>query len=131
MHNQTDFHFIERIMIQHAHPAKLITDILGILIGWYFLWSHNLLFALIALFGVSVLGTLLVWGQDVSQLYETKLGKWMIVQAEPMNLLVRSIGFAVVCYGFWSHTALYFPLGIVIIIAARFLGSKARSRQEG
>jgi hypothetical protein len=128
MHTKTDFHFIERIMIQHAHPAKLITDILGIFIGWYFLWSHNLLFALIALFGVSVLGTLLVWGQDVSQLYETKLGKWMIVQAEPINLLVRSIGFAVVCYGFWSHTAFYFPLGIVIIIAARFLGSKAQSR---
>jgi hypothetical protein len=117
-------------MIQHAHPAKLTTDILGVFIGWYFLWAHQLLFALVALFGASVFGTLLVWRQNVSQLYETTLGKWMIVQAEPVNLVVRSIGFAIVCYGFWSHNALFFPIGIAIIVAARFLGSKARATQK-
>ncbi len=129
MQHRTEFHFIERIMIQHAHPVKLTTDIIGVLIGWYFLWSHNLLFALVALFGVSILGTLLVWRIDVAQLYETKLGQWMIGQAKPINLFVRSVGFAVVCYGFWSHTAIYFPIGIVLIIAARFLGSSTKPPQ--
>jgi hypothetical protein len=127
---RTDFGFAERIMIQHAHPLKLSTDILGVLIGWYFLWAHNLPFALLAIFGASVLGTVLVWGENVSHLYETKLGKWMSVQAEPTNLVVRSVGFAFVCYGFWSHSILYFPIGITIIIAARFLGNKARAGQE-
>jgi hypothetical protein len=117
-------------MIQHAHPAKLISDILGVIIGWYFLWTNNLLFALIAIFGASVLGTLLVWRQDVSQLYQTKLGKWMIGQAEPINLVVRSIGFIFLCYGFWSHSVLYFPVGVVLIIAARFLATKTRATQQ-
>ena len=116
--------------IQHAHPAKLTTDILSVFIGWYFLWSHHLLFALLTLFGASVLGTLLVWRQSVSQLYETRLGKWMIVQAEPVNVVVRSVGFAVVCYGFWSHNVLYFPIGIAVIVAARLLGKKARAAQR-
>jgi hypothetical protein len=124
MQHRPDFRFIERIMIQHAHPVKLGTDILGVLLGWYFLWMHQLFLAFVALFGVSVLGTLLVWRQNLSELYETKLGKWMVVQAEPVNLVVRSIGFAIVCYGFWSHAALYFPIGIIIIILARYLGNK-------
>jgi hypothetical protein len=130
MQNRTNFRFAERIMIQHAHPAKLTTDLLGVFIGWYFLWAHHLLFALIALFGASILGTLFVWRKNVSQLYETKLGKWMIVQAEPVNLVVRSVGFAVMCYSFWSHAVLYFPIGIAIIIAARFLGNKASAVQK-
>lgn len=130
MQTRTDFRFIERIMIQHAHPAKLTSDILGVIIGWYFLWTNNVLVALAAIFGASVLGTLLVWRHDVSQLYETELGKWMIGQAEPVNLVVRSIGFAFVCYGFWSHSILYFPIGIALMIAARFLGNKARVIQE-
>lgn len=130
MQTRTNFRFIERIMIQHAHPAKLTSDILGVIIGWYFLWTHNLLVALAAIFGASVLGTLLVWGHDVSQLYETELGKWMIGQAEPVNLVVRSIGFTFVSYGFWSHSLLYFPIGIALIIAARFLGNKARATQD-
>ena len=125
-----DFRFVERIMIQHAHPAKLTTDCVGVLIGWYFLWINNVPFALVALFGASVLGTLLVWRQDVAHLSETKLGKWMLGQAEPMNLIVRSIGFSLVCYGFWSHSLLYFPLGIVLIILARLLGNKARTTQR-
>ena len=130
MRDNRNFHFVEQIMIQHAHPAKLTSDILGIIIGWYFLWTHYLLLALAAIFGMSVLGTLLVWRHDVSQLYGTKLGKWMIGQAEPINLVVRSIGFVFLCYGFWSHSVLYFPVGIVIIIAARFLGNKAKATQE-
>jgi hypothetical protein len=123
-HAHPSFSFIEKIMIQHAHPAKLSTDILGILVGWYLLWMHQLLLALIALFGASVLGTLLVWKQNVRQLAESRLGTWMIGQAHPGNLVVRSAGFFVICYGFWSHSSLYFPIGAIMIIAARFLGAK-------
>lgn len=127
MHPKTDFRFIERIMIQHAHPAKLTADLLGVLIGWYFLWTHSLLFAVAAMFGASILGTLLVWRHDVAHLYHTRLGRWMMGQAQPMNLVVRSIGFAVLCYGFWSHAVLYFPIGITLIVAARLLGNTARA----
>ena len=85
-----------------------------------------MILALIALFGASVLGTLLVWKKDIIQLYESPLGKWMIGQANPVNLIVRSIGFALLCYGFWSHSAIYFPLGVVIIVLARFLSNKRK-----
>lgn len=126
METKTHFSFIEKIMVQHAHPAKLITDILGVIIGWYFLWIHNILFALVAIFGASVLGTLLVWKNDVVQLYESSLGKWMIAQADPINLIVRSIGFSLLCYGFWSHVIMYFPLGTIIIIVARLIGNRTK-----
>ncbi|HEY0734334.1 MAG TPA: hypothetical protein VGD69_05470 [Herpetosiphonaceae bacterium] len=130
MQPKTNFRFIERIMIQHAHPAKLTADLLGVLIGWYFLWTHSLLVAVATILGASILGTLLVWRHDVAQLYHTKLGTWMMGQAEPRNVVVRSIGFAVLCYGVWSHAVLYFPIGIVLIVAARLLGSKTRATHE-
>lgn len=126
MQKNTRFSFVETIMIQHAHPAKLTSDILGVIVGWYFLWTHSFVLALIAIFGASVLGTLLVWKKDIVQLYESPLGKWMIGQANPINLIVRSIGFFLLCYGFWSHSAIYFPLGVLIIVIARFVGNKSR-----
>ena len=126
MQNETHFSFIEKIMIQHAHPAKLTSDVLGVIIGWYFLWTHSLALALIAIFGASVPGTLLVWNKDIVQLYESALGKWMIGQAHPVNLIVRSIGFFWLCYGFWSHSAIYFPVGIFTIVIARFVGNNIK-----
>jgi hypothetical protein len=124
MANQHEFSFIEKIMIQHAHPAKLSSDLLGVVIGCYFLWENSLLLALLAIFGSSILGTLLVWKKDVRELYATNLGKWMIGQAQPLNLIIRSIGFIFLCLGFWFHSAMYFLIGTVIIIAARFVSNK-------
>lgn len=121
------FSFAEKIMIQHAHPAKLSTDILGIIVGWSLLWVHQLPLALLALFGASAIGTLLVWKQNVGQLAESRLGTWMIGQANPVNLVVRSSGFFVLCYGFWSHSAVYAAIGVIVIVLARLLGTRMRA----
>jgi len=126
-HADKPFSFAEKIMIQHAHPAKLATDILGIIVGWYLLWVRQLPLALLSLFGASVVGTLLVWKQNVGQLAESRLGTWMIGQANPINLVVRSSGFFVLCYGFWSHSAVYAAIGVIVIVLARMLGTRVRA----
>ncbi len=111
--------FIERIMVQHANPQKLLIDICGILLGMYFLWENNLLLALVCLFGLSVLGTMVAWGKNESHLAKTSLGKFMLGQTHPVNLILRSIGASILAYGFWTHSFLIIICGIIVILIAR------------
>lgn len=106
-------------MVQHANPSKLATDTAGIIVAIFFLWHQDLLWALVFLFGLSTIGTLLVWGKKEDELARTPLGKWMIGQAHPMNLFVRGIGAIVMAYGFWAHSGIYIGIGIVLVVAAR------------
>lgn len=108
-------------MLQHAYPPKLISDCLGIVLGIYFLWQNNLWVALLALFGLSILGNVIAWKQDINKLAQTSLGKWMLVQANPTNLIVRTIGAAVLCYGVWLHSGIIILIGMGVIFLARLL----------
>ncbi len=125
MENETEFNFIECIMLQHANPIKLTSDCIGIVLCFYFLWVNDLLLALILLFGLSVMGNILVWKIDIKKISETTLGKWMLVQAQPLNLILRTIGFVIVLFGLWRHSFLFIILGIIIIALARLLGTKS------
>lgn len=120
------FNFAERIMLQHAHPAKLTLDCLGIVVGCYFLWIHRLPWALLSLFGMSILGNVVVWRVDVDRLARTDLGRWMLGQARPANLVLRSIGALVLACGLWFHSAAYIIGGMLVIVAARHVGTIAR-----
>jgi hypothetical protein len=115
------FNFMERIMLQHSYLPKLISDCVGIVLGIYFLWNNNLAYALISLFGLSIFGNIIAWKQDISKLAETKLGKWMLLQAKPINLIVRSIGAIVLAYGVWLHSLNFILIGIGIIVLARII----------
>ena len=124
MKSENEFNFIERIMLQHADPIKLACDCIGIVLCIYFLWVNNLLLALILLFGLSILGNILVWKSDIKKLSETALGKWMLGQAQPLNLIFRTIGFFILLFGIWKHYFLIMIIGIIIIVLARFYGAK-------
>ena len=119
MNGTIKMNFIQRIMVQHANPSKLVIDSIGVIISLYFFWYQDFWWAMLFLFGLSTIGTLLVWGKNEDGLARTRLGKWMIGQAHPMNLLVRGIGTIVVAYGFWLHSLIYILIGAALIIAAR------------
>lgn len=97
---------MQRIMLQHAYPPKLFSDCLGIVLGIYFLWHNILWVALLALFGLSILGNIIAWKQDINKLAQTPLGKWMLIQANPTNMIVRTIGAAILSFGVWLHSAI-------------------------
>lgn len=124
MEIKRDFNFMERVMLQHAYIPKLVTDCLGIVLGLFFLWNQNLIFGLLCLFGMSILGSVIAWKQNVHQLARTKLGRWMLIQANPINLIVRTVGFGVLCYGVWLHSTVVIVIGCFIVITGRLLSKK-------
>lgn len=123
MRNESEFNFIERIMLQHANPIKLTCDCVGIVLCFYFLWVNNLLLALILLFGLSILGNILVWKSDIKKSSETTIGKWMLGQAQPLNLILRTFGFFILLFGIWKHSVPFIVTGIIVIALARFFGT--------
>lgn len=128
--NEQKYNFIERIMLQHSYPPKLISASLGILFGSYFLWHQKLLIALILIFGLSILWNVIAWNRDIQQLSKTSLGKWMLVQAKPDNLIIPFIGVVVLFYGIWFHAAIVIGLGLCIIFLTRLLSTKKLKLQR-
>lgn len=122
MTKKTTFTFIERIMLQHANPVKLMCDGVGIVLSFYFLWVNRLVLALVLLFGFSLLGNVLVWRVDIAALAKTNIGVWMLGQARPANLVIRTLGFAILLIGIWIHSFLTMLGGVLLIVLARFVG---------
>jgi hypothetical protein len=121
MEHSKKMSLMQRVMVQHANPSKLAVDIIAMAVAAYFFWEQNLAWGLIALFGISIIGTIPVWGKDEEQLAETRLGKWMLIQARPVNLIVRGIGTVVIIYGIWLHSLLVIVLGCALLVVARVL----------
>lgn len=84
------FSFFRKLAINHAHPTKLILDIIGFMWMSYFLWENNLLTAIIFGFGLSALGSFLSFNADTDKLANTKLGKYVIVRLHPANLTCQT-----------------------------------------
>jgi hypothetical protein len=113
-------------MVQHADPVKLVCDSTGVLGCLYLSWRGRTVPAMTALFGSSVLGSLLVRNADVDQLAATELGHWMLGQAQPVNLVVRSAGLTVLLVGTRRHALGTTVGGLAMIAAARPLSRRMR-----
>lgn len=118
--------FMERVMIKHAHPLKLGCDSAGVIGCFYLTWRRHLPAALAALFGSSILGSVLARRADPSQLVATRLGRWMLGQALPVNLVLRTIGLTLALVGAWRHSAGLIVGGAGAIIVARALSGHWR-----
>lgn len=117
--------FMERVMVQHAHPLKLTCDSTGVVLCLYLTWRRRLPTAVTVLLGSSILGSVLVRGAEMRQLAATRLGRWMVGQARPVNLVVRTAGFLVLLTGVWRHSAGLAVGGAAAIVAARPLSSRS------
>lgn len=126
--NDAVLSFRQRIMVQHASPVKLTVDLAGVVAGGYLLWMHHLIPALVCLLGLSILGSLVVWRLNVGALAKTRLGAWMLVQADPANLIIRTVGFVAFLVAIWKHSLWLAVVGLSVIVAARVVGRRLNSR---
>lgn len=124
MPKQSTYNFAERIMLQHSYVPKLMLDCLGIVVGGALFWQRKLWWALIALIGLSILGNIVAWRQDIYKLAKTPLGKWFLYQAKPVNLIVRTLGAGVIAVGLWRHSAWIIVVGAAVVYLGRFLSKR-------
>jgi len=94
-------------MLQHAHPAKFVAEILGVILGTYFLWINNWIGAVISSVILFLGSTIVLWNKPIEDLAETALGRIMLVYATPSNFVIYNVSPLPVIYGLWRHQGLY------------------------
>jgi len=103
---------IRKLMLQHAHPAKFVAEILGIMWGIYFLWIHNWIGALTSSLILFLGSTIALWNKPVEELAATSLGRIMLVYATPLNFII----YMPVIYCVWTHQGLYIVMGYSLML---------------
>jgi hypothetical protein len=103
-------------MLQHAHPAKFVAEILGILSCTYFLWIHNWIGAMISGVILFLGSTIALWNKPVENLADTALGKIMLVYASAFNYFIYNVSSLPVIFGLWTHQVLYVVAGYSLLL---------------
>lgn len=104
-------------MVLHTHPIKFIAEILGILLGSYFLWIRQWELALGSSMLLFLGSTLLVRKKEIDDLARTRLDKVMLVYVEPVGFAAYNLSVVPLVYGLWIHQILYIALAILILAA--------------
>ena|ERR1700674_79285 len=113
---------LQRAIVRHGHPRRIIVGVVSLIWVLYFLWVHNWTWAAVALAVGLALGRLVTLGMQEEQLAQTTLGKILLLHLHPMNVLLQSIGFAVLLCSFWIHSAMYMLLAISVILIGHMWG---------
>lgn len=118
--------FFRRLAINHAHPTKLVLDIIGFLWMTYFLWENSLVTAIIFGFSFSVLGSFLTFKANTEELASTAFGKYVIARMHPANLTFQIIGYVVSMYGVWIHQASVILIGLSAVTLGHLWGWRGK-----
>ena len=119
---------IERMMLQHLHPTKFILEAIGIMWAIYFLWDQNWLGAVIAGFGLPILGSVLTMRVNTDQFRRSSYARLVLIHAHPINMLLHILGAVVTVYGIWGHDTVWILSGISIITLGHAWGWKSPVR---
>jgi hypothetical protein len=108
--------FLRKHMLQHAHPAKFVAELMGIMWGIYFLWQQNWIGAVVSSVLLFFGSSLVTWNRSVEYLADTSLGRVMLVYATPLTFLIYNASALPVIYGAWTHQVIYIIIGYSIML---------------
>lgn len=114
--------FLERIMVQHAHPVKFVLETIGVMWAVYELWLGNVPLAIAFGIGLPLIGTIAVWGHNEAYLAKTWFGKFMLLHANPVNFFFHAVGFVVLIAGIYGHMTEMILWGLTIVIFGHLWG---------
>lgn len=114
---------LQKLMLEHLHPAKFILETIGTVWAVYFLWNQNWLWAAIFGLGLPLASTLMVWNKKLPDL-RTGYAKLALIHAHPLNLTLHIVGGAVALYGVWMHETITILVGVSIILLGHIWGWK-------
>ena len=111
-----------RLAINHAHPTKIVFDIVGFIWMSYFLWENQLVVGIIFGFGFSALGSFLTFNADTDELVTTAFGRYVIARLHPANLTLQTVGYVFLMYGLWVHQGWIILIGLSAVTLGHLWG---------
>lgn len=111
--------FQEKKLYQQIHPAKLFTDWSTGALALYFIWLHKIVIALIVMFPLAIISSLLIVRfVDLEKYKQSRFGKYLKVYMTTRWEVLRFLGYVITVLGAWFHISWLIPTGIVIIVLA-------------
>jgi len=105
-----------KIALQHAIPQYLIFDGLGGVWALYFVWQHQVIFALASVIVLTLIGTLLVRKTNEEAYADTPLGRLMLNHFTLWSIIFHIFGYTLLIYAFWIHSGFYILLAGSLIL---------------
>lgn len=112
----------ERIIIRNGHPRRIIVGAITLIWMFYFLWFHNWVGVAIALIVGGPLSKFATRGMNEEQVAQTTLGKILLLHLHPANVIVQSVGFAILFCSVWIHSGRSIALGVSMILLGHMWG---------
>ncbi len=107
---------IRKYVLAHAHPAKFVSEVLGVMWATYLLWVNNWIGAIVAAFAFFLLSTIFLWNEPMEHLEKTPLGRILLVYSSPLNFFLYNLSVIPYIYGLWIHNFAYILLGVSILL---------------
>jgi ABC-type cobalamin transport system permease subunit len=123
------FNLIERMMLMRAYTPKLMIDFLGFILCGNFLWQKEFYIGLGSYLVCNVIGLAVAWKQDIHKLAAIPVAKILLVQARPINLVLRIAGISAIFYGSWLDNYYVIAAGAIGLITGSFLGTKKAMKE--
>ena len=109
----------QKLMLINAHPSKLVLNTIGGAIALFYLWKHQILFAI--LFGglFIVAGTIITtqfYKFSLDKIADTFFGKIFLRYSTPFGFICYLASHIVIPLSFWLHNLLVSLLGLIILV---------------
>jgi len=114
--------FFERSVVRSGHPRRVIIGVITLMWLLYSLWLHDGAWALLSVLVGVPLGALATTGMSVEELAQTTMGKILLLHLHPANVVLQTIGFAALLYGFWLHSAALILAAISVLLLGHMFG---------
>jgi hypothetical protein len=107
----------EKYLYHQIHPLKLCTDASAAFGSLYFLWRHQLAFALVVMLVPPVLVSLLLMRYaDLEPYRQSVFGKYIARSMSHAMEAVRLAGMAVTALGAWNQSLWIIVTGVAIVL---------------
>lgn len=121
---------LQKYLVMHANPVKLLIDAVGFLWAAYFTYQHLWLPAAVSVVIFEIGGAWAARESDLEALSRTRWGEFWLALAKPSILVLNVIAFGVVLYGLWQRVGFIIlggaSLELLVAAAASSVSQPAR-----
>ena len=112
--------FAEIKLYHRIHPVKLATDIAAAIAFLFFLWHHEVGFALVSGFlpPIIVSGAMMIRAPNLEKLKNSPMGRYIAKYMSPTVEAVRFLTLVPMAWGAWTHHVWLIVLGLAMLLLA-------------
>lgn len=134
-HKYDDLGLLEKALVRHSHPVSFIAHLVGLMWGGYFLWMHQMFFAIGCFVVIIGVGEFMGWtDKDFLAQARMKLNGFqraLVFHADTRNVILHAIGLYFYLSGTFHNSVPRLLLAVSFVLLGHIFPWMSRRRLEG